>query len=392
VLDGHALRHRLVETGATVVQGTPSAWRLLVAAGGPPAAVRLRISGGEALTRDLAEALLSDGATLVNGYGPTETTVYSMAATVPSGRSATRLHGPVGATTLHVLDPALRPVPDGVLGELYIGGAGVARGYRNQPAMTADRFLPDPFSTTPGARLYATGDLVRVRGGRLEFLGRADHQVKLHGFRVELGEIESVLREHNLVRDAVVTTWRSGESDLRLVGYVLPGPRLDPGELRPWLAARLPGYLVPSLVMTLRSVPRTPTGKVDRTALPAPAWAPNRARAVPPRTEVERRLAVMWRDVLRLGPNVELSVHDDFFALGGYSLTATRLLSRVRAQLSVTLPLATLFGAPTIAGLAESVAKARASADTDRPRTLLGELTDTDVDRLLSTLVDDKDA
>jgi len=389
VFDGHLLRHRLVATGATVVQGTPSAWRLLVAAGGPPAGVRLRITGGEALTRDLADALLSDGATLVDGYGPTETTVYSTAATVPSGRSAIRLGDPVGGTTLHVLDPALRPVPDGVLGELHIGGAGVARGYRNQPGMTAGRFLPDPFSTTPGARLYATGDLVRMRGGRLAFLGRADHQVKLRGFRVELGEVESVLREHNLVRDAVVTTWRSNEADARLVGYVLPGPRLDPGELRPWLAARLPDYLVPSLIMTLRSVPRTRTGKVDRTALPAPALAPSRTRAVPPRTEVERKLAVMWRDVLRLGPNVELGVHDDFFALGGYSLTATRLLARVRAQLAVTLPLATLFGAPTIAGLAESVARARSRADRDQPHTLLGELADADVDRLLSTIADD---
>ena len=306
MLDGHLLRRRLVESGATVVQGTPSAWRLLVAAGGVPAGVRLRITGGEALTRDLADALRTDGATLVDGYGPTETTVYSAAGVVPSGRSPIRLGAPVGGTTLHVLDPALRPVPDGVLGELHIGGAGVARGYHGRPGPTAARFLPDPFSDRPGARLYATGDLVRLRDGRLEFLGRADHQVKIRGFRIELGEIESVLREHNLVRDAVVTTWRSGETDVRLVGYVLPGPRLDPNELRPWLSARLPGYLVPNLIMTLRAVPRTPTGKVDRTALPAPAWAPSRTRAVAPRTDVERRLAVTWREVLSLGPTAEL--------------------------------------------------------------------------------------
>ncbi|MFC4854155.1 amino acid adenylation domain-containing protein [Actinophytocola glycyrrhizae] len=392
VSDGLRLRQRLVETGATVVQGTPSAWRLLVAAGGVPATVRLRITGGEALTRDLADALRADGARLVDGYGPTETTVYSAAGTVPAGPAPIRLGGPVGATTLHVLDPSLRPVPDGVLGELFVGGAGVARGYRNQPGLTAAKFVPDPFSTTPGARLYATGDLVRVRRGRIEFLGRADHQVKVRGFRVELGEIESVLREHNLVRDAVVTVWRGSETDVRLVAYVLPGPRLDPNELRPWLSARLPDYLVPNLVMTLDAVPRTPTGKVDRSALPAPVWAPTRSRVVAPRDDVERRLAMIWRDVLSLGPAVDLSVHDDFFALGGHSLTATQLLARVRTQLTVDLPLATLFGAPTIAGLAASVARTQAGGVADRPRTLLDQLddlSDAEVDRLLATLIEE---
>lgn len=356
VSDGLRLRQRVVDLGATVVQGTPSTWRLLVAAGGVPSAVRLRITGGEPLTRDLADALLTDGARLVDGYGPTETTVYSAAGTVTAGPAPVRLGDPVGATTLHVLDPTLRPVPDGVLGELYVGGAGVARGYRNRPGLTAARFLPDPYSSTPGARLYATGDLVRMRGGRMEFLGRADHQVKVRGYRVELGEIESVLRQHNLVRNAVVTVWRGGDTDVRLVAYVLPGPRLDPNELRPWLSARLPDHMVPNLVMTIAAVPRTPTGKVDRTALPAPVWAPTRTRVVAPRDDVERRLAMIWRDVLSLGPAVELGVHDDFFSLGGHSLTAAQLLARVRAQLSVHLPLATLFAAPTIAGLAAAVA------------------------------------
>jgi hypothetical protein len=321
--------------------------------------------------------------------------VYSAAGRVHSGPEPIRLGAPVGATTLHVLDPALRPVPDGVPGELHIGGAGVARGYRGQPGMTAARFLPDPFSTTPGARLYATGDLVRLRAGGLEFLGRADHQVKIRGFRVELGEIESVLRGHNLVRDAVVTTWRASETDVRLVGYVLPGPRLDAQELRPWLAARLPEHLVPNLIMTVDAVPRTPTGKVDRTALPAPAWAPSRTRVVAPRTDVERGLAVTWREVLSLAPDTELGVYDDFFALGGHSLTATRLLARVRTRLSVTLPLSTLFAAPTIAGLAESIARTRSSdRPADLPRTLLDqldELSGAEADRMLTTLVEECD-
>jgi amino acid adenylation domain-containing protein len=392
VSDGLRLRQRLAETGATVVQGTPSAWRLLVAAGGVPENVRLRISGGEVLTRDLADALQAGGARLIDGYGPTETTVYSAAGIVPRRPAPVRLGAPVGATTLHVLDPALRPVPDGVLGELHIGGAGVARGYRNQPGLTASRFLPDPFSATPGARLYATGDLVRMRAGRLEFLGRADHQVKIRGFRIELGEIEAVLRSHNLVRNAVVTVWRGSETDVRLVAYVLPGPRLDPNELRPWLAARLPDYMVPNLVMTIGAVPRTPTGKVDRTALPEPVWAPVRTRAIPPRDDVERRLALIWRDVLSLGPTVELGVHDDFFALGGHSLTATQLLARIRPQLSVHLPLAALFAAPTIAGLATSIAQARAREVANRSRTpldKLDELSEAEVDTLVAGLIED---
>ncbi|HEX6359993.1 amino acid adenylation domain-containing protein [Actinophytocola sp.] len=392
VSDGHVLRQRLVEVGATVVQGTPSAWRLLVATGGVPAGVRLRVTGGEALTSELAAELTSGDTRLINAYGPTETTVYSTAGTVSHGLAPIRLGGPVGATTLHVLDPAMRPVPEGVLGELYIGGAGVARGYHNRPSLTAERFRPNPFSATPGTRLYATGDLVRLRDGELEFLGRADNQVKVRGFRIELGEIESVLREHNLVRDAVVTAWRHSDTDVRLVGYVLPGPRLEPLELRPWLATRLPEYMVPSLIMTIDAVPRTPTGKVDRSALPEPVWAPSRMRVVAPRTDVERRLSLAWREVLGLGPAVDLGVHDDFFAMGGHSLTATQLLARIRTQLSVTLPLATLFGAPTIAGLAEAVEKTRSGAIADRPRTLLDqldELSDAEVDKLLSTLIED---
>jgi amino acid adenylation domain-containing protein len=394
VADGHLLRQRLTEARVTAVQGTPSAWRLLVATGGVPAGVRLRVSGGEALASELAAELTSGGARLINGYGPTETTVYSAADTVPSGQTRIRLGEPLGATTLHVLDPALRPVPEGVLGELHIGGAGVARGYHNRPALTAERFLPDPFSATPGARLYATGDLVRVRDGQLEFLGRADNQVKIRGYRIELGEIESVLREHNLVRDAVVTAWRHSDTDVRLVGHVLPGPRLEPLELRSWLATRLPEYMVPNLIMTIDAVPRTPTGKVDRAALPEPVWAPNRTRVVAPRTDVERRLSLAWREVLGLGPTVELGVHDDFFAMGGHSLTATQLLARIRTQLSVTLPLAALFGSPTIAGLAEAVENAKSGGLPDRPRTLLDqldELSDAEVDKLLSTLIEEGD-
>jgi amino acid adenylation domain-containing protein len=367
VTDGHRLRRRLVETGATVVQGTPSTWRMLAAAGGVPAGVRLRISGGEALSRDLADALLTDGAELIDGYGPTETTVYAAAGPVPAGPRPIRLGPPVANTTLYVLDPAMRPVPDGVIGELHVGGAGVARGYRNLPARTAERFRPDPFTSTPGARLYATGDLVRRRHDGLEFLGRADRQVKVRGFRVELGEIETALRSHDSVRDAVVTTWTAGDADLRLVAYLVPRRRVGVAELRPWLARLLPDHMQPSRFVMLAALPTTPTGKVDHAGLPEPAWTRDRPRTVAPRTDTERWLATIWREVLGLDPRTPLGVHDDFFALGGHSLTATQLIARVRAALAIDLPLSTLFTAPTIAELAESLAAGRARVAAQRP-------------------------
>ncbi|HWM03301.1 MAG TPA: amino acid adenylation domain-containing protein, partial [Actinophytocola sp.] len=395
VADGHRLAEHLTELGATVVQGTPSAWRMLVAAGGVPASVRLRVTGGEALTRDLADALLTDGAVLIDGYGPTETTVYSAAGRVPAGPRPIRLGPAVAGTTLHVLDAAMVPVPDGVIGELYIGGAGVARGYRGLPALTAEKFRPDPFSTRPGARLYATGDLVRRRCDGLEFLGRADHQVKVRGFRIELGEIEAVLRSHESVRDAVVTTWSAGEADVRLVAYLVPRRRVGTAELRPWLARRLPDYMQPNRYVMLDELPTTPTGKVDRAALPEPVWSRQKSTTVAPRTDVERRLAVIWREVLSIPSEIAIGVHDDFFALGGHSLTATQLIARIRGGLAVDLPLSTLFAAPTIAGLAESMspaALADAAGGANRPRTLLDqldELSDAEVDRLLTTLIED---
>jgi amino acid adenylation domain-containing protein len=361
VADGHLLRRRLIEAGATVVQGTPSAWRLLLAAGGVPERVRIRVSGGEPLTRELADALLADGATLIDGYGPTETTVYSAVGEVPFGPRPVRLGPPVAGTALHVLDPALAPVPDGVVGELYVGGAGLSRGYHGMPARTAERFRPDPFASRPGSRLYATGDLVRRRRDGLEFLGRADLQVKVRGFRIEPGEIEAALREHESIRDAAVTTWRASDADVRLVAYLVPRRRIGMAELRPWLARRLPDYMQPNRYVTLNTLPVTPNGKVNRAALPEPVWGRHKATIIAPRTDTERRLAVIWRDVLSIPAEVPVGVHDDFFALGGHSLTATQLIARIRAVLSVAVPLSSLFTMPTIAGLAESM-----SAGTSR--------------------------
>lgn len=230
VVDGSALLARAHASGATVLQGTPATWRMLLAAGELPATVRHRLCGGEAFSRDLADRLA--GGTLWNVYGPTETTVWSAAGVVDPSRSPTvagpvTIGPPIGNTRIHLLDGWGQPVPVGVTGELHIGGAGVARGYRGRPALTAQRFVPDPFGTVPGGGLYATGDLARhLPDGRIEFLGRGDQQVKIRGFRVELGEIESVLREQEDVRDAAVAAWTEGaDGDARLVAYVVPRRR-----------------------------------------------------------------------------------------------------------------------------------------------------------------------
>ncbi|XVV07123.1 amino acid adenylation domain-containing protein [Actinosynnema sp. CA-248983] len=385
VADGALLRRRIAESGATVVQGGPASWRMVVAAGGVPDHVRLRVTGGEVLTRDLADDLQSGGATLIDGYGPTETTVYSTAGVVPHSPAPVRLGPAVDGTTLHVLDPLLRPVLPGVVGELHIGGAGVARGYHGLPALTADRFVPDPYG---GDRLYATGDLVRPRAdGSLEFLGRADRQVKIRGFRIEPGEVEAVLRAHPDVADAVVTTWSAGAADVRLVAHVvLHRPVAD---LRPHLAGRLPEYMIPAAVVELAALPRTGTGKIDRAALPEPSWTGAATEHVPPRDDTEARIARIWQDVLSIQGSV--GVHDNFFALGGHSLTATQMLARVRTTLGADLPLAALFAAPTIAGLRSALDTASAGARGPAPLLdQLDDLSDEEIDRLLGTLSEDE--
>ena len=353
VAEGARLRERLSRVMATVVQATPSVWRSLLAAGGVPRTVRLRLSGGEELTADLAGALRAGGARVINGYGPTETTVYATVGDVTDG--PVRLGPPVTGTTLHVLDPAGKPVPDNVIGELHVGGAGVARGYHGQPAPTADRFRANPFGD---GRLYATGDLVRRRHDGLEFVGRADLQVKVRGFRIELGEIEAALRAHESIRDAAVAVWPVREADVRLVAYLVPRRRIGMAELRPWLAARLPDYMQPNRFVTMSALPVTPTGKLDRAALPEPAWTRRKATTVAPRTAVERRLAAIWREVLSIPPDVAVGVHDDFFAVGGHSLTATQLIARIRGGLAVDVALSTVITKPTIAGLAASLSAA----------------------------------
>jgi amino acid adenylation domain-containing protein len=371
VADGPRLRARLVESGATVLQATPATWRLLETVGGAPRSVEVRICGGEAFPPDLAAALLADGAVVWNAYGPTETTVWSAAGPVEADH--VHIGPPIANTRLYVLDPHGEPVPIGVVGELHIGGLGVTRGYHGRPALTAERFVPDRFGRVPGARLYATGDLARYRAdGSLEFLGRADHQVKVRGFRIELGEIEAALLACEDVRAAVVTTFGSGQ-DVRLVAYVVGTADMS------LLRRRLPD------VVLLDELPLTPNGKVDRKALPAPEFSAG-TDWVAPRTPVEEVLAGIWTEVL---DRPRIGVADDFFRIGGHSLLAAKVLARVREAFAIDVPIHRMFATPTVAGLAEVLSELQtepgqvatiaamrvevASLSDDEVRELLGE-------------------
>jgi acyl carrier protein len=260
-------------------------------------------------------------------------------------------------TPLYVLDSSMGPVPIGLIGELYVGGVGVGRGYLNRAELTAERFIPDPFSGASGARLYRTGDLVRrAADGALEFVARLDTQVKLRGFRIELGEVEAALAAHAGVREVAVTIREGAGEDRRLVAYVVGEAGTRPGvnELRAHLKARLPEYMIPSAFVSLDELPLTPNGKVDRKALPAPdaASVVVGANYVAPRTPLEESLAGIWAEVLGVG---RVGAEDNFFELGGHSLLATQLIARIRGALETELPLRSLFESPTVAGLARAI-------------------------------------
>jgi amino acid adenylation domain-containing protein/thioester reductase-like protein len=356
--DPVALAELLRVTGVSVLQATPTAWQALLAHATLPPGLRI-LTGGEALPAALAERMQAVGAEVLNLYGPTETTVWSTVCHL-TGRPAgpPPIGTPIRNTAVHVLDERLRPVPPGVLGELYIGGAGVAVGYHNQPSLTAQRFLPDP-STSDG-RMYRTGDLVRLRpDGVLDYAGRADHQVKIRGHRVELGEIEARLTEHPDVAGAVVLAREDVPGDTRLVGYLLADTEPDPVLLRKHLAAVLPDIMVPTAFVTLPAFPRTPNGKIDRTALPAPA--PVRVRvARAPATPLERDLCALFGEVLGTGP---VGPDDDFFALGGHSLLVTRIVAGIRERRGASLPMRTVFARRTPAELAALIS----DGHQDRP-------------------------
>jgi amino acid adenylation domain-containing protein len=364
VLDAALLRDLMADCGATALQATPAGWRMLLDAGGIPAQVSLRMTAGEPLPRDLADAMgTGAGVRLWNLYGPTETTIYSGGDAVAPSPAPIEIGSVIAGTRLYVLDTWMRPVPPGVLGEVYIGGAGVASGYHGAPGMTAGRFVPDAFGGQEGARLYRTGDVGRWRrSGRIELAGRADRQIKIRGYRIESGEVEAVLRGQDDIAQAVVSV-RGGGHDVRLVAYLVTRSGADhpPAGLREHLREVLPDYMVPSAFMVLPALPLTGSGKIDHRALPEPDWgaAPGQA-SVAPRTPTESRLAAIIAELLELPAAVGAT--DNFFALGGHSLTATRLMARIRAVYGVDLPIRALFSDPTVAGLAAALAAAGGGA------------------------------
>ncbi len=342
--------------GVTVAQFVPSLLAVLLDEPGWEGCGPLRrvFCGGEALPAGVAARVRErTGAEVVNLYGPTETCIDATwhrfaeggaGAVVPIGL-------PVANTRAHVLGEGMRAAPAGVPGELYLGGAQLARGYLGRPDLTAERFVPDPFSGTPGARLYRTGDRVRrLAGGALEYLGRTDHQVKVRGFRVEPGEVESVLREHPAVRDAAVVV-----REASLAAYLVPAPGAEippAAELRGWARERLPEHMVPAALVVLDALPLTASGKLDRRALPAPHLAADEEAYAAPRTPTEERLAGIWGAVLGVE---RVGVRDDFFDLGGHSLLATQVASRVREAFRVELLVADLFQHLTVEELARRV-------------------------------------
>ena len=325
--------------------------------------VKQLLVGGEALSVPHVRKGLAElpGTEIINGYGPTESTTFTCCYRIPreldEGLSSIPIGRPIGNTQVYILDPYLNPVPIGVAGELHVGGDGLARGYLNLSELTAEKFVKHPFSNDPHARLYKTGDRARyLPDGNIEFLGRIDNQVKLRGYRIELGEIETVLNQNPAIRDAVVTLREDSPGDKRLIAHVVTHQQSSPtnNELKNYLREKLPEYMVPSAFLFLESLPLTPNGKVDRKALPGPDHSRPEldvAFAIPA-TPVEEILANIWAEILKLDT---VGIHDNFFHLGGHSLIATQIVSRINQSFQIDFPLRKLFESPTIAGLAERI-------------------------------------
>jgi len=381
VRDGRQLQAVLQSRSVTCMQATPATWRVLVETGWEPLSPFTALCGGEALPVALAQQLLRKGVRLWNLYGPTETTIWSAVREVKDKESGDTdgrvtegvepIGHPINNTQLYIVDLHTQPLPIGIPGELYIGGDGLARGYLNQPTLTATSYVPDPFSTVSGSRLYRTGDLVRrVPDGRIDFLGRIDFQVKIRGYRIELGEIETGLSQQPGIKYAVVLAREDTPGDKRLVAYLLasdePPPAID--QLRARLKDILPEYMVPAAFVFLDAMPLTPNGKVDRKALPAPDQGRPELHAsfLAPRSELERTIADIWRQVLKVE---HVGIDDNFFDLGGHSLRITQVHEALRTQVAQPLPLVTLFQYPTIRTLAGWLSQEEASAPIHlRPR------------------------
>ncbi|HEY2392076.1 MAG TPA: amino acid adenylation domain-containing protein, partial [Candidatus Angelobacter sp.] len=350
ILPGKPLAQLLQNQRIEIATLPPSVLRMVRHGDFP--ALKTLVVAGEACTPDLAK--WSSGRRMFNAYGPTETTVCAtisrplqLSSTAPIGR-------PLPNTQVYVLGEKMEPVPVGVIGELYVGGEGLARGYWNRPELTAEKFIPDPFSQNCGARLYRTGDRVRwLTQGELEFIGRSDHQVKIRGHRIELGEVETALRAHAEVREAIALVREDVPGDKRMVAYITAQTNHNealPSQLRSYLRDKLPDYMVPSALVLLDKLPLTSNGKLDRRALPLDQMCQIQTNFVAPRNNLEETISEIWQEVLGLQ---QAGVEDNFFDLGGHSFAVTRVHEKIQEKIAREFPLVTLFEHPTISSLAK---------------------------------------
>jgi amino acid adenylation domain-containing protein/thioester reductase-like protein len=369
-IDPIKLSKTITESGATVMQATPSTWRMLLAVNWQGDRNLKIICGGEALNRHLANQLLERSSSLWNMYGPTETTIWSTIHQVEAGEETIPIGRPILNTQIYIFNYSrhsqnnfFEPVAEGADGEIYISGMGIARGYLNRPEINEERFFKNPLSNEPGARLYKTGDLARyLPDGNIAIIGRSDYQVKIRGYRIELRDIEAACLENPAVEDVVLVVRNDTHGDGYLVAYVVLNSqalKLSSAEFRSSLKEKLPDYMVPAMVVFMDTLPLTPNCKVDREALPTPTLD-SVEEFVSPRTEIEKNLAEIWTSVL----GVEIGIHQNFFESGGNSLRTALLLNRVSQTFPVELSLDCLFKSPTIAGLAEVIEAVQSSGST----------------------------
>jgi amino acid adenylation domain-containing protein len=353
--DGAQMIKAIRISGATVILGTPTSWRLLIEAGWQGSAALQLVSGGEVLPASLARTLSRLCRSVWNHYGPTEATICATTELASANPEKVTIGRPIANVRVYLLDEDHKRVPPGEIGEMYIGGAGVGRGYLNRPELNKARFLPDPFASTPGARMYKTGDLARgLTDGRLEFLGRIDGQVKIRGFRIELEEIEEIIGQYPGIQTAAVQAVERGADDYRLMAFVVSKTERQFAGLKEFLRKTLPWYMVPSEFIAVKSLPVSPNGKVDRKALKDLHLRPvlEEKPVEQPVDEIEASLKSIWQQLLKISP---ISVTDDFFDLGGHSLLATRMFVEIDRRLHTKVPLSTLVGHPTIRGLAACI-------------------------------------
>jgi len=358
-LENYSIAAQAERYEATLMQCTPSLMSIFsLDSSAMQSLKRLRalMLGGEALPSKIAGQIKEQlPAKLINMYGPTETTIWSATHEVKEVASVVPIGKPIANTDIYILDDKLMPVPVGIAGELCIGGYGVARGYLNQPALSAERFIPDSFNDEPGARIYRTGDLARfLPDGNIEFLGRIDHQVKIRGYRIELEEIEAVIGTFEGVRETVISAREDVPGDKRLVAYIVSGNgrAFSVNDLRSYLKEKLPDYMVPSAFVTMKALPQTNNGKVDRKSLPAPEGVRTNGESkyAPPQSVLEETIAAVWRQTLRVD---RVGIDDNFFDIGGHSLLMAQVHSQLRDVLKRDLPLIKILEHPTIRSLAE---------------------------------------